>query len=73
MLVDIDFNYFLDKCREKLSKFLKFGTKIKAQPQVIFIENMGDFEDYVKDGLSGFQSFLKIRSMYPEILTFFVI
>jgi hypothetical protein len=54
MAVDLDFNCFVDECREKFSKFLKFETNVKAQPQVISLENMGDFEDYVKDGLSGF-------------------
>jgi hypothetical protein len=38
-------------------KFLKYGSKLKARPQVISVENMGDFESYLEDCLSGFQSF----------------
>jgi hypothetical protein len=57
MAVDLDFNCFVDKCRENFSKFLKYGTKVKARPQVIFGENMGNFEGYVEDGLIRFQSF----------------
>ena len=57
MAVNLDFNCFVDKCRENFSKFLKYGRKVKVRPQVISVENMGDFEGYVEDGLNGFQSF----------------
>jgi len=58
-LVDHDFNRFVDECRGNFVKFLKYGSKVKARPKVISRKNMGDFENYVEDGLSGFQSFLK--------------
>lgn len=59
MAVDHDFNRFVDECRENFVKFLKYGSKVKARPKVISSKNMGDFENYVEDGLRGFQSFLK--------------
>jgi DnaJ-class molecular chaperone len=59
MAIDHDFNRFVDECRGNFAKFLKYGSKVKARPKVISCENMGDFENYVEDGLNGFQSFLK--------------
>ena len=59
MAVDHDFNRFVDECRGNFAKFLKYGSKVKARPKVISCKNMGDFDNYVEDGLSGFQSFLK--------------
>jgi len=59
MTVDHDFNRFVDECRENFARFLKYGSKIKSRPKVISSKNMGDFENYVEDGLSGFQSFLE--------------
>jgi hypothetical protein len=56
MAVNLDFNCFVDKCRVKFSKFLKYGRKVKVRPQVISVENMGDFEGYVEDDLNEFQS-----------------
>jgi len=57
MAVDHDFNRFVDECRGNFAKFLKYGSKVKARPKVISCKNMGDFDNYVEDGLSGFQSF----------------
>jgi hypothetical protein len=57
--VDLDFNCFVDECRENFSKFLKYGSKVMARPQVISGENMSDFEGYVEDDLRIFQSFSK--------------
>jgi hypothetical protein len=54
MLVDLDFNCFVDECRENFSKFLNYGTKVKAQSQVISGKNMGDIEGYMEDGLNRF-------------------
>ncbi len=59
MAVDHDFNRFVDECRGNFVKFLKYGSKVKARPKVISCQNMGDFENYVEDGLNEFQSFLK--------------
>ena len=60
MAVDLDFNFFVDeKSRENFSKFLIYGTKVNAGPQVISGDNMCYFEGYVDDGLSRFQSFPK--------------
>jgi DnaJ-class molecular chaperone len=59
MAVDHDFNRFVDECRGNFAKFLKYGSKVKARPKVISGKNMGDFDNYVEDGLNGFQSFLK--------------
>ena len=53
-LVDHDFNRFVDECRGNFVKFLKYGSKVKTRPKVISRKNMGDFENYVEDGLSGF-------------------
>jgi DnaJ-class molecular chaperone len=59
VVIDHDFNRFVDECRGNFAKFLKYGSKVKTRPKVISRKNMGDFENYVEDGLNGFQSFLK--------------
>jgi|TARA_B110000495_G_C22857302_1_gene499904 hypothetical protein len=41
--IDHDFNRFVDECRGNFVKFLKYGTKVKTRPKVIFRNNMGDF------------------------------
>ena len=46
-------------CRENFSKFLNYGTKVKAQSQVISGENIGYIEGYMEDGLNRFQGFSK--------------
>jgi hypothetical protein len=52
--VNLDFNCFVDKSNVKFLKLLKYGSKVKARPQGISVENMGDFGGYVEGGLSGF-------------------
>ena len=69
--IDHDFDRFVDECRGNFVKFLKYGSKVKTRPKVISRNNMGDFENYVEDGLNGFQRFFKDGSPYLAILIIF--
>lgn len=61
MVVDHDFNRFVDECRQNFARFLKFGSKVKARPKVVSAKNMGEgeFKGYVEEGVNAFQDFLK--------------
>lgn len=61
IVVDHDFNRFIDESRGNFSKFLKHGKQLKPRPKVVSKDNMEEaaFEGYVEEGLSGFQGFIK--------------